>query len=451
MMEVYAAQLAYFDDQFGRLIAELKRSGEYDNTLIVFIQGDNGASGEGGIHGTIGETLNPEPPNVEAYTYSQLDRFGTPMTAENYPAGWGWAMNTPFQYMKQVASHLGGTRNGLVISWPKGIAAHGEWRTQYTHVVDVAPTLYEILGITPPAVVNGVQQMPLEGISFAYSLKSPKEPSRHRFQYYEMVGNRGWYEDGWLAVTTPGKMPWTRENPVAAKDYKWELYNLSDDYSQSNNLAKLYPDKLNSMKIRFNIYAEEHYVLPINNDLFVRRPNKYRPYATNTGNRFTFYPSDTRIPHQEFPDIKNRQWAIHVKLIAPTGGGEGALINQGGWFGGWGLFVRGGRPTFVYKASAYPGQIWTFSTEQPLSGGLHEIEARFMPESQAPGAGGQLQLSVDGKQAAAGIVGATVPFTYMYDGVGVGREFGTGLLNMDNVPDRYTGSIESVTVELPES
>lgn len=447
MMEVYAAQLAYFDDQFGRIVDELKRSGQYRNTAIIFIQGDNGASGEGTLQGTLADTLNPKPGNQTAFMLKHLDDIGGARAFANYPVGWGWAMNTPFQFTKQVASHLGGTRNGLVISWPARITDGGSVRTQYSHLIDVAPTIYEIAGIRPPAVVDGVRQSPLDGKSLVYSFADAKAPSLRRSQYYEMVGNQGWYEDGWLAVTQPGRVPWKPGPAPSPSAYTWQLYDLRTDYAQSKDLAAIYPAKLAELKRRFQAYARTHQLQPISNDFVSRMNANLRPYISNGRSTFEFHRRETRLTDQSFPDLKNRSWSIRAEITVPKNA-EGAIIDQGGWFGGWGLFLRGGRPNFVYKASIWPGGIGTVASEEPLTPGDHILEAQIVSDGGKLGSGITVTLKIDGKPVATGHIAATVPLLFVNEGVGIGREFGTGLIDVDAVPDRFNGTIRKVIVNI---
>lgn len=446
LMEAHAAQLAYFDAQFGRILDELKRSGQDRNTLIVFVQGDNGASGEGGVFGSMADTLNPPSPGAQDFAVRHIEDIGTATAYTNYPTGWAWAMNTPFRYTKQVASHLGGTRNGVVIRWPGHTEAEGRVRSQYAHLIDIAPTIYEAVGIKPPQVLNGVRQMPLEGISLGYTFKSPDAKSRRRSQYYEMVGNRGWYEDGWLAVTTPGKLPWVMGKLPDPNSYGWELYNLDQDYSQSRDLAAVEPKRLAAMRARFQSYATTHQLLPISNDLISRMPEELRPYRTNGRSSFDYFPSDTRLTNQSFPDVKNRPWSIDADVINPPGGGNGAIITQGGWFGGWGLFMRNGAPRFVYRASIFD-EMWTISGKA-LQPGPRRIELKIVPLSSKLGGPVQASILVDGVEQAQGEIGATVPLLFPNEGVGIGREFGTGLERIDATPDRFDGVVKKVTVNV---
>ncbi|MDC0739386.1 arylsulfatase [Cognatishimia sp. SS12] len=447
MMECFAAQLAYFEHQLGRIIKELKRTGQYDNTLILYIQGDNGASGEGKLEGSLANTLNPRPIPM-SYMHSRLEDFGGPTTFQNYPTGWGWATNTPFQWTKQVASHFGGTRNGMVVTWPAGIKDRGGVRQQFSHVVDVASTLYEIIGIDVPEQVDGIDQSPLEGTSFAYSFDAPDAPSRHTFQYFEMVGNRAWYEDGWIASTTPGKLPWIMEPPPSVADYNWELYDLSRDYSQADDLAQEHPEKLQEMRAKFETYAAAHNINPVDNDLRPRMTRDLRPYVTNGRSEFEFFETKTRIPDQGFPDLKKRSWALDAEVTLTATPAEGVIINQGGFFGGWGLFCRQGQLRFIYKAGAFEFDIFEITAEGRLTEGTHHITAEITADDAAPGSGISVVLRVDGAVVGKGRAERTIPNIFPAEGIGIGRSFGTGLIEVKQVPDRFTGRVERLTIKL---
>jgi len=266
MMEVYAGALTYADNQIGRLLDELQQSGQLENTLVIFIMGDNGASAEGTLQGAsneIGVMANGVTERLP-YLLSMMDHLGGPTTSNHYPVGWAHAMDSPMQWTKQVASHFGGTRNGMVISWPARIKDKGGIRSQFSHVIDIVPTIYEATGITPPTVMDGVQQKPLEGFSLVYTFDNAKATTRHTTQYFELVGNRAIYKDGWMASTTPLRLPWvTSGYEPSPDDFKWELYNVNEDFSQANNLAEKNPDKLKELQDAFDVEAKKYNVYPL--------------------------------------------------------------------------------------------------------------------------------------------------------------------------------------------
>ena len=329
MMEAYAAQLAFVDAQLGSVIAELKQLGQYDNTLILYIQGDNGASQEYGIHGANNAYAylngNPATPAQMAQAINDL---GTRRSSASIPAGWAYAMNAPFPRSKGVASHLGGLKDGLVVSWPARLTGRGEVRRQFTRVTDIAPTIYEAAGITAPETLNNARQMSFDGISFAYSFTQPEAAERHREQYFEMLGDRSVYRDGWLASTTPVKEVWDHgpghPNPT---EFKWELYDLAHDYAQSKNLAARYRDRLAAMKKGFDAAARANNVYPMRADFFTR----LSPSVLGAGRHAaTFYPGTTRYSANMFPSLANTSWQATAEIDVASGGGDGTLVAQGG-------------------------------------------------------------------------------------------------------------------------
>ncbi|MGE0760445.1 MAG: arylsulfatase, partial [Pirellulaceae bacterium] len=303
MMEVYAAALAYADHQMGRILDAIDDLGQLDNTLVIYIQGDNGASAEGGFNGLLNEMtfFNGIPEDFNELL-KRMDELGSATTFNHYPIGWAHAMNTPFQWTKQVASHFGGTRNGLVISWPARIKDKGGVRTQFHHVIDIAPTILEAVGVESPSVLNGVPQKPIEGVSMAYTFNDAQAPSRHRTQYFEMAANRAIYDDGWVACTTPPVAPWVSVwKPIDIDDYQWELYHVAEDFSEAVNLAHKEPAKLRELQDLFWIEAAKYNVLPIDNRRVERLDVSLRPSPTAGRSVFTYYAGQTRIPEGSAP------------------------------------------------------------------------------------------------------------------------------------------------------
>lgn len=350
LMEAYAAMLAYSDDQFGRIIAELKESGRYDNTLVIFIQGDNGASSES-LGGEFNEIAFFNQVNTEAGNIARLDKIGGPDSRPVSAAGWAWAMNAPFQWSKQIASHFGGSRNGLVVSWPDGIAARGDVRTQFHHVIDIAPTLYEIAGVTPPAVFEGADQQRIDGTSMRYSFNSSAAAEPSRPIYFEMLGNRALYKDGWVAATTPKRMPWA-VNQIA-DEYDWELYDVSRDFSQSKDMAKTRPDKLAELKSEFETVAAANNVLPIDDRFLARFESGLRPAAFDGANEFIFYPTATTLSSTSFPTLAS-DWIVTADLNLQGAAPTATVITRGDKFGGWALYIDAGRARLMYRRSHLP-------------------------------------------------------------------------------------------------
>ncbi|MCC7460931.1 MAG: arylsulfatase [Gammaproteobacteria bacterium] len=445
LMEVHAAQLAYFDEQFGRIVAELERAGLRENTLIVYIDGDNGASGESGVGGTSIEGLNGAHSSI-AYMAGQLDEMGGRGSFDGYPVGWAWAMSTPFQYTKQVASHLGGTRDGLVVSWPRRIRDGGSVRSQFLHVTDIAPTIYALAGITPPRVVDGVEQMSFDGVSFADSLDDPRAPSRHRSQYFEMFGNRAWYEDGWIAATTPGRLPWNFTAVADPYAFKWELYDLQSDFSQANNLAATAPGRLARLQEQFEQAAARNHVLPLNNAAAQRmRAPLIRPYTTGGRQVFEYFRSEDPLATAGFPDLKNSSWTLETSFASATQP-SGTLITQGGWQNGWGLFVFDGRPAFIYRLNALPGNTWRLDAAAPLGAGEHRVRVQVQRAAETAGAAATVTLIVDDTASVSMRLPATVPGSFDDQGIGIGRDFFTPLGSDYEPPFAFNGTMGAVRI-----
>jgi len=460
MMEVYASAVAQSDHEIGRVIDSLEESGQLDNTLVIYIEGDNGASGEGTLEGTTNELGGNLEPESLAFKVSMMDALGSDRTYNHYPVGWAHAMDTPFQWTKQVASHFGGTRNGIAISWPKRIAARGEIRSQFHHVIDIAPTILEEIGVQAPLVLNGVTQMPFEGVSMAYTFHDAKAATRHTTQYFEIVGNRGLYDDGWIASTTPLRPPWmvTGVEPDP-DDFPWELYNVTKDFSQSKDLAKENPKKLSDLQELFLIEAAKHNVLPLDSSFADRANPALRP-GFNTGRTdFVYYPGMVRIPEANAPDIKNKSFKISADVEIPQGGADGILVTQGGRFGGWGLLVLDGKPMFAYAFSnqdgdKYPNQKKSktrITGGEKLTPGKHTISFDFAYDGGGIGKGGRGTLTVDGNKVAEGRFEKTIPFRFSLDeSFDVGQDTGSPVIDEydANMPFKFSGTLKKVEVKL---
>jgi len=444
-MEVYAAALSYADHEIGRIIDELKRSGQYDNTLIVYIQGDNGASVEGGVDGAYNyiNRLNAIP-GTTAEALRRLDEIGGPTSQPAVPAGWTRATNAPFPWNKGLASHLGGTRNGLVISWPGHIRDGGTVRRQFHSVVDLAPTIYEAVGITPPDVVAGVPQMPLEGVSMAYSFANPTACSPHTEQYFEMVGARGLYKDGWLLARRPVQTSQSLYEE-AGTGVTWELYDLRQDYSQTRDVAAKEPARVADMSRRFDELAALHNVNPISDDRANRIDNGGRPGFVDRPGLHRFYPGGPRLPDGGFADVRNRSWSMTADVVVPPGGADGMIVTQGGRFTGWGLMVTEGAPRFVYRINDHEDGFLDLKAA-PLSPGAHQLAVAFKYDGGEAGKGGQFTLSVDGKPVGDGRVARTAGLLYGEDAA-IGRDTGTPILAKYGIPFTFQGQISEVTID----
>lgn len=448
MMEVYCAALAHCDYQMGRLIDTVEEMGELDNTLIIYIQGDNGASAEGGDQGMLNEmTIFNGIPEKFSEVLRRKDELGGPTTFNHYPAGWAHAMDSPFQWTKQVASHFGGTRNGLVISWPDKIKDVGKVRSQFHHVIDIAPTILEAAGLPHPASINGITQRPIEGVSMAYSFDDAKAPSTRTTQYFEMFGNRAIYHDGWVAATTPATLPWKTGGEPPIDQYKWELYNIDDDFSESKNLASSEPDKLRQLQEMFWVEAAMHNALPIENTRIDRFDVSNRPSLTRGRDTFTYVPGMIRIPEGAAPDIKNKSFRIAVDVNVPDKGAEGVLLTQGGRFCGWGLYLLEGVPKFHYNIVGVTR--YDVTGKDALKPGKHTVALDFKYDGGGQGKGGTATLSVDGAKVGETRFDISIPLRISLDEtLDCGEDTGTPVSEDYKVPFRFTGEISEARVEL---
>lgn len=452
MMEVFAAALSHADYQMGRILDAIEEQGDLDNTLIVYIQGDNGASAEGTPQGLLNEmTIANGIPEDFSEILRRMDELGGPLTYNHFPVGWAHATNTPLQWTKQIASYFGGTRNGLVISWPARIKDKGGIRTQFHHVIDVAPTILEAVGVPAPAMLDGVPQTPIEGVSMIYTFDDAKAPSRRRTQYFEMLGNRALYSDGWIASTIPPVAPWV----VGGKkpdvlDYKWELYNVAQDFSQADNLAEKEPAKLRELQELFWIEAAKYNVLPLDNSTIERFDVRIRPSLTRGRNVFTYFPGQIRIPEGTAPDLKNKSFKVGASVDIPAGGADGVMATQGGRFNGWGLYLKDGVPVFHYNLVGV--KRFSIAGKERLAPGKHLVLADFKYDGGGLGKGGTLTLSVDGKAVAEGRIDRTYAFRVSLDETfDIGEDTGTPVSEDYKVPFRFTGSLERVLVRLAET
>ena len=448
LMETYAGFLAHADAQVGRLVDALAAQGVLDDTLFVYLVGDNGASGEGGLTGSwsyMGRIQGLETDAVAALL-PRLDAIGSPASYSHYPAGWAWALDTPFQWMKQVASHLGGIRTGMVVSWPRRIRDRGGLRSQFSHVNDIAPTLLEAAGIAEPAVVNGVAQQPIDGTSLVYSFDDAKAPSRHRTQYFEIYGNRAIYHDGWMASAYHGRPPWQVLAP-GSEDFAadtWELYRLDDDYSQARDLAAAEPARLRALQDLFWAEAARNDVLPLQNPA---GHGEGVPRVGGGRDSFTYFPGAVGIPEKAAPPLFNRSYAIEAEVDVPASGARGVILAEGGRSAGYALYVDAqGRPAYVYDAFDVERMLLTGA--QALVPGPAKLRFEFAYDGGGFGKGGSGSLFVDGKRVAKGRIERTAPVFFTIDeSFDVGTDSGSAV--GDYPPyDAFTGTIREVRVEL---
>lgn len=457
MMEVYAAFLAYTDHNIGRVIEAVEKAGELDNTLIIYIQGDNGGSAEGTLQGTANELAivgNGEKETLD-YLYSIKDELGGPKHYNHFPVPWTWAMNTPMQWTKRYASHFGGIRNGMVMSWPKKIKDVGSQREQFHHVIDIMPTILEAASVTAPDSINGVKQARIDGISMAYTWNEAKAVGRRTTQYFEMFGNRGIYHNGWMASTTPLVFAWEPEpKGITPESFQWELYHLDTDFTQAKNLAKEKPEKLKELQELWWSEAGRNNVLPMNFSPQATVEAIFeRPSLTRGRNRFEYRQGTVRIPEGTAPSLKNRSYSITAQIEVPANGVEGVIVTQGGRFAGWGLVILDGKPVWEYKRTQQQKDGIRIEGADKLTPGKHivSVEFEYAGKDKEVGKGGTYRLTIDGKQVAQGKIEATVPFIYSVDEtLDVGEDRGTPILDEyeSRMPFKFTGKIERVVIDL---
>jgi arylsulfatase A-like enzyme len=450
--EVYAGYTAYTDYEIGRVIQQVEDMGQLDNTLIIYICGDNGTSPEGTLSGTPNQYTSYNG-ILEFPIEEQLKFYDAWGSAGSYPhmaVAWSWAFDTPFKYTKQIASHFGGTRQGMAISWPNRIKDAGGVRTQFHHIIDVVPTILEAAGIKAPQTVDGIKQKPIEGVSMAYTFDkaNASAPSKRKTQYFEMIANRGIYNDGWYANTTPPHGPWILNAPLPPiADYKWELYNITEDYSQANDLAAKMPGKLKEMQNLFVKEAAKYNVLPLNNDTFARAVAP-RPSATAGKTVFTYTGVNPGINSSNAPNVLGRSYKMTAEIDVPQGGGDGMIATMGGRWGGWGLYMLKGKPVFNYNMLILAQYRWEGS--DVLTPGRHTIGFEYTYDGPGIAKGGSGVLKVDDKVVATGKQANSISFLQVADETfDVGIDTRTGVNDKDyQVPFAFDGKIHKLTVNL---
>jgi len=452
-MEVFAGFGEYTDTEIGRLVKAIEEMGQLDNTLIFYIVGDNGASAEGGMNGLFNEMTYFNGVNETIQdVLKHYDELGGPTTYGHYAAGWAVAGDTPFTWTKQIASSYGGTRNGMVIHWPKGFKAKNEVRSQWHHVIDIAPTILEAAGLPEPKAVNGITQAPIEGVSMLYTLDDAKAKDRHLTQYFEIFGNRGVYNEGWLAGTVH-KAPWEPKPRATLENDKWELYDTRTDFSLNNDLASKNPEKLKEMQELFIKEAVKYSVLPID-DRGIERLDPAiagRPDLMAGRTSLTVYEGMTGMSENVFINMKNRSYTITADIDVPKGGAKGVILAQAGRFGGWSLYMKDGKPVYTYNWLGL--ERYTISANQPLPAGKATIRFEFAYDGDGLGKGGTGTLFVNGKQTAQGRVERTQALMFSGDeGADVGEDGETPVVETYGIPAPYkfTGKIDKVTIDLKE-
>ena len=449
LMETFAGFLAHTDAQIARVINALDDLNIAENTLVVYITGDNGASAEGTIHGAwSAPSFQNGVPEDPEWLLDHIDDFGTARCENHFNVGWAWALDSPFQWMKQVASHFGGTRNAIAISWPKKIKAAGELRTQFHHVIDIAPTIYEAAGIQAPEFVNGIKQMPIHGTSMTYSFASASSPSTHKTQYFEILGNRAMYHEGWIASCFHGRLPWIRLQGFEfdGPQEVWELYNVAEDFSQAVDLAKSEPKKLKELQELFERHAKEFGIYPLRDPGSPRNGDFAVPHSLDGFNKIKYTSAHTRMPESSVINLKNCSYRINAEIKITNKSDSGVIACQGGNMAGWSLYLdEHTKPVFHYNLFGH--EHFSFKSDTPLKSGHQSIEVLFAYDGGF-GAGGTVSLSVNGSEVSRGQITKTVPLVFSMSG----ETFDVGVDTGSPVgPYRHnfecTAQIESVTLE----
>ena len=459
--ENFAGYAAYTDNEIGRVIQAVEDMGKLDNTLIIYISGDNGTSSEGTVEGTFNQmtAYNGILTLPEAVQMLHYEGWGSDTTYPHMSVAWSWAFDTPFKWTKQVASHFGGTRQGMCISWPGHIKDVGGIRTQFHHIIDIVPTILEATGVKAPDMVNGINQKPIEGVSMAYTFdrqRTAKAPSKRDTQYFEMFSNRGIYHDGWYACTTPPEAVWLLgAKPLPpVNDYKWELYNITEDYSQANDLAAKNPDKLKELQTLFMAEAQKYQVLPLDNSILPRLLTP-RPSAVAGKTEFTYKGENPNIPVGNAPSIMNKDYTITAEITVPKGGAEGMIATMGGRFGGYGLYLLKGKPVFTYNLLDLERYRWEGGVGardwlgRALEPGKHTIVFDFKYDGPGPGKGGTGVMTVDGKEFAKKTIPHTIPMLMAIDeSFDIGSDTRSGVDDSYKLPFHFTGTIDKLTYKL---
>jgi hypothetical protein len=450
---IFPGFLEFTDHHVGRLLDALEDLGVLENTLVYYIIGDNGASAEGTLNGTYNEMINfngAAALETPEFMMERLDDFGGPDSYNHYAVGWAHAMCTPYQWTKQIASHWGGTRNGTIVHWPAGFAAHGEIRSQFTHVIDVAPTVLEAAGLPQPTFAHGVQQKPLEGVSMAYSFDDAGAGERHTTQYFEMFCNRGIYHQGWTAVTRHG-IPWVvvGGEKRALGDDVWELYDTSTDWTQCRDLSNEHPDKLAELQRLFLIEATKYNVLPLDDRVGERALPEVagRPTLVQ-GDRQLLYGGMGRLSENSVVSIKNKSHAVTAEISVPADGtAQGVIVAQGGSIGGWSLYLKDGKPRYCYNLLGI--QRFYVDSDAEVPAGTHQVRMEFDYAGPGLGKGGSAALYLDGVKCGEGAVDATAATIFSADDTcDVGQENGALVADDYPVPNTFTGEVNWVQIDV---
>ena len=451
-MEVYAGFLEYTDHHVGRIVETLEKLNILDDTLIYYIIGDNGASAEGGINGSFNEMSyfnGLQDLETAEYLTARIDKLGGPESYNHYAVGWAHAMNTPYQWTKQVASHWGGTRNGTVVHWPKGIKAKGEIRSQFAHVIDVAPTVLDVAGLPQPEFVNGIQQDPIEGVSMLYTFNDAKAAERHDVQYFEIMGNRGLYYKGWTAVTKH-YTPWINAPRPPFDEDVWELYS-DKDWSQANNIAKEMPEKLHELQRQWLIEAARYKVLPLDDRLFEKlNPDLAGRPVLIKGKTQLLVGGMGRLSENCVLNLKNKSHSVTAEIVVPEKGAEGVIVCQGANIGGWSLYAKNGKLKYCYNWGGF--KTFIIESKDPLPAGQHQVRMEFAYAGGGLGKGGKVTLYIDGKKVGEGNVEATLATIFSADdGLDVGEDSGAAISpDYGPVGNHFNGEVKGVQLSIAD-
>jgi arylsulfatase len=453
-MEVYAGFLEFTDHHVGRMLDGLEKLGILDNTLVYYIIGDNGASAEGSFNGCFNEMSyfnGLQALETAEYLTARLDKLGGPESYNHFAVGWAHALNTPYQWTKQVASHFGGTRNGTIVHWPKGIKARGELRTQFAHVIDVAPTILDAAGIPQPECVDGITQDPIEGVSMLASFNDAKAPEHHETQYFEVMGNRAIYHKGWTAVTKH-YTPWIPGQKPALDDDVWELYDTTKDWTQSKDLSKEMPQKLKELQRLWLIEATRYKVLPIDDRMFEKiNPDTAGRPVLLKGKTQVLFSGMGHLSENCVLNLKNKSHSVTADIVVPENGAEGVIIAQGADIGGWSLYAKEGKLKYCYNWGGFKHFIVESKDKMPA--GKHQVRMEFAYEGGGLGKGGLATLFVDGTKVGEGKVEATLAMIFSADdGCDVGKDGGSAV-SPDYAPgnNAFNGRINGVQLAIADA
>jgi hypothetical protein len=430
----------------------IQEIGQLHNTLIFWEVGDNGASMEGTLSGCFNEIATLEGvPEDASFLVQHIEELGSAKASNHIPVGWAWAVNAPLQWGKQVASHLGGTRNPLVIAWPDRIKDAGGIRTQFHHVIDIAPTILEAAHLPHPVEVNGVKQKPIEGVSMMYSFDDPKAASPRHIQYFEMFGNRALYKDGWIATARHGRLPWQTMGASTGEfdQDKWELYNLAEDFSEANDLPAKYPQKVKELQNDFWVEAKKYDVLPLDDRFAERGDPSLRPSLIAGRTDFTYYSGATRIPEPSAANTKNSSHTITAAIEVPPGGGDGVLVAEGGSAGGYTLYIKDGKPVYEYNYFAH--ERYRVTGSETLSPGPTVIRVDFKYDGGGVGKGGIATLFINGKKVGEGRIEKTCPSRFGAESFDVDMDNGSPVSDAYEAPFAYAGTIKKVKIKIEPS